>query len=270
MFLHRILNPFFYHIRSRLQWRRAGYTIAAPGVTVDFVGEAYTQWERLYEAYPIKKWADNMDRPLFMRNLLVLDWLDQLRPMLPNQISAFSWLDIGSKNFDYAYAFRAFQEGVSAEQKELTGIELDGYRVYRDLHSRYDHAAYHAEQTDARYVVGDVLDTSLSPADMVSMFFPFVFVKPLLLWGLAIRDYQPQAIYARALALSKPGGWLLILNQGEEEAKASRRLLLQCQEQAVDLVLLHAGQLECRMVHYPADVYFFLIQRKKTKTEQNG
>ncbi|MBN6188329.1 hypothetical protein JQN58_15840 [Aneurinibacillus sp. BA2021] len=268
MLLYRILNPLFYYLRSRVRWRRAGYAMANPGVTVDFSGESYAQWKRLCQAYPVQTWVETMDRPLFMRNLTMLDWLDQLRTALPSRMPACSWLDIGSKNLDYVYAFRAFQEGLGAEQKTVTGIELDGYRIYRDWHSRYDHAMYHAEQTGSRYVVGDVLNTPLPPADMVTLFFPFVSIKPLLLWGLASREYRPQAVYERAAALTRPGGWLLIVNQGEEEADKSRRLLLQCQGTEPGLRLQQTGRFTCRVVDYPARAYYFLLQKDESKKEK--
>ncbi|WCN36991.1 hypothetical protein [Aneurinibacillus uraniidurans] len=263
MFLYRLLNPLFFTLRSRIRWSRSGYRIVHPGVHVSYTGEARRRFDQLCMTYPeVQAWTREMDEALFRRNVLVLDWLDQFRCQTGGVHQSGSWLDIGSKNFDYAYAFRAVQVAGDDASAALSGIELDGYRVYRDGYSRYDHAMYHATRTESTYMVGDVLEAKLPSARTVTLLFPFVFAEPLLLWGLSLGAYRPQDIYDRALALTESGGELWIANQGEREAEASYELLQRCCNRNGELEISKAGRLTCEIEEYPADVYGFIVRKK--------
>lgn len=262
MLLHRLLNPLFFALRSRIRWSRPGYRIARPGVQISYTGGTRRSFDVLCAAYPaVQTWIGEMDEELFRRNVLVLDWLDQFARQAGIFWQPGPWLDIGSKNFDYAYAFRAVQEKGGSGHAPLTGIELDGYRVYRDWHSRYDYAMYHAGRTRSTYIVGDALEEKLPVARIVTLLFPFVFAEPLLLWGLSPRAYRPQNLYERALTLTEPGGMLLITNQGEWEAEESRKLLQSCQDKNADLEIIEVGKMKCRVETYPADVYGFIVRK---------
>ncbi|BAU29258.1 hypothetical protein DFP93_13221 [Aneurinibacillus soli] len=263
MLLHRLLNPLFFKLRSRIRWSRSGYRIVHPGVSISYTGEVRNRFNQLCTAYPtVQTWAREMDEALFRRNVLVLDWLDQFGRRVGEIHRPGSWLDIGSKNFDYAYAFRAIQAAGGDAHASLSGVELDGYRVYRDGYSRYDHAMYHAARTESTYMVDDVLEAKLLSARTVTLLFPFVFAEPLLLWGLSPGAYRPQDIYDRALALTESGGELRIANQGEREAAESYALLQRCCKCSDELEIIEVGKLICQVETYPADVYGFIVRKK--------
>jgi hypothetical protein len=100
------------------------------------------------------------------------------------------------------------------------GVEIDGHVVYRDLHSRADHARAHARLAGpgATYHVQDFAEfRPPAPATLITMFFPFVTEFALLRRGLPRRTYRPQAIFSHAVQLLEPGGLLVVVNHTLEE-----------------------------------------------------
>lgn len=127
--------------------------------------------------------------------------------------------DAGSAGFRYAAALDAFFQPAA-----LTGIEVEGHRLLRDGRSRIDHArGYVAPFPHARFVVADyaVFD---EPADVITMFYPFVTVAPLLAWRLPLKVFAPEAWFARAARNLIPGGLLVVVSHGDDEAGIAKRL----------------------------------------------
>jgi hypothetical protein len=77
---------------------------------------------------------------------------------------------------------------------------------------------------DCRYLAGDVRDLKGSYA-CITWFLPFVFVEPHQAWGLREKQFEPEGVLKHVLGLLESGGWLLIINQGEEEYQEQGRLL---------------------------------------------
>ncbi|MFO1378566.1 MAG: class I SAM-dependent methyltransferase [Steroidobacteraceae bacterium] len=127
--------------------------------------------------------------------------------------------DAGSAGFRYAAALDAFFRPAA-----LVGIEVEGHRLLRDGRSRIDHArGYVAPFPHARFVVADYTAFDES-ADVITMFYPFVTVAPLLAWRLPLEVFAPEAWFARAARNLAPGGLLVVVSHGDDEAGIAKRL----------------------------------------------
>jgi len=127
--------------------------------------------------------------------------------------------DAGSAGFRYAAALDAFFRPAA-----LTGVEVEGHRLLRDGRSRIDHArGYVAPFPHARFVVADYTAFDES-ADVITMFYPFVTVAPLLAWRLPLEVFAPEAWFARAARNLAPGGLLVVVSHGDDEAGIAKRL----------------------------------------------
>ena len=148
-----------------------------------------------------------------LENYVYLDVLHRLRQQSPCWPAVQGRvLDVGCKNFYYAAALAA-----AFKPAQLTGLELEGHRRYRDGHRRSDYAAFYTGQLgSARYCVGDVCDWR-EQADLVSCWYPFVFAEVALAWGLPLSAFAPQRFFPALVGAMAPGGLLLVVNQGLAE-----------------------------------------------------
>ncbi|MBS2011349.1 MAG: class I SAM-dependent methyltransferase [Deltaproteobacteria bacterium] len=175
--------------------------------------------------YQLGSLRGRSSRAVYRENLYVLDALDRFvdGTGLGPRVRA---LDVGSKDFRYAHALARWLAHASSTRSSrprevsLTGIELEGHRVYADLHSRRDHGeafAAEVDGADVTYRVGDFLEHDERDVDVVFMFFPFVLEYALVRWGLPRSYFLPERILAHARRCLRPGGLLVVMNHTEEE-----------------------------------------------------
>ena len=171
-----------------------------------------------------------------LENYVYLDVLQRLRDQSPRWPAVQGRvLDVGCKNFYYAAALAA-----AFKPAQLTGLELEGHRRYRDGHRRSDYAAFYTAQiTGARFCVGDVCDWH-DQADLVSCWYPFVFPQVALAWGLPLSAFAPQRFFAALAGAVAPGGLLLVVNQGLAEWQECARWLLAKRLRCVAQVVVDA------------------------------
>lgn len=228
-------NQLAFGVRSGLQWKGLPYREPAESKENLFQhrsnGVNLAQREAvLIQAYDLADFKAGSTRSRYLETLTFLEHLEySLGKLSESRISQDScrWLDVGAKNWSYVIALHRYLQRVAAGESRLHGIELDGYRVYTDLRSRANYARTYIDGlSGVTYEVGDVLAHTES-YDVVSLFLPFVFMEPCLAWGLPARHFQPQAFLAHVMDLVRPGGWLLIVNQGEDEMAEQERLLVQ-------------------------------------------
>ena len=229
------LNRVAFAARSRLGWTRG-----APRLENEQKYELFDYLEagdrRSAEAteadlrarYALEPLAARSTRRAYRENLYVLSTLDRFAAP-PGRGARVTAIDVGSKDFVYAAAIAAFARGGDeARALDVTGVEIDGHVVYRDLYSRADYArAYAAQAGSGVHVrIADFLEFSAAePAALITMFFPFVTRFALLQWGLPARDYQPAALLAHAASLLAPGGQLVIASHTHEERDALAALM---------------------------------------------
>ncbi len=250
-------NELAFVVRSQVAWSRgapalpheakAGWCAFLPA------GErahAERRAARLVQRYRLDALQQQSTVPVFAANLALLEQLERLGAglPLPGAVGAtLRALDVGSGDFHYATALQRFlsrHDTTLLRPVLLLGCELDGHGVYRDGHSRADHARAHAalaaEPLDAagppgsvQFVVADAARLQLPPQDVVTLFFPFLSVYPLLQWGLPVSRFGPRRLLRRAVAALRPGGWLLVSNQTTAEFARLRTLL---EGQPIELV----------------------------------
>jgi SAM-dependent methyltransferase len=150
--------------------------------------------------------------------------------MLETTFNGINWnipdpievIDIGPSHWFYVQALHAFCSRYRASTPRtvrLRGYEADAFRVYADLHSRIDHAQAQIGDLPGVEYIPRAFTPSPTAADLIVMFFPFVFTSDHQAWGLPLSAYHPRDLLQSAWNSLKPGGYLLMANQGEAEHK---------------------------------------------------
>lgn len=173
-------------------------------------------------------------------SLAYADLLDTIGPgasiaLPPSPVSA---LDIGASHWLYAAALHGFLAAwgdVGPRAVALTGIEIDPWRMYGDGHTRHDWARWYSRDLPgASYAHGDARTISRT-FDVVTMLFPFVAIGELARWSLPESAYDPVGLLRHTWSLVAPDGYLIVVNQGEEEAAIERSMLRTLGIDAVEL-----------------------------------
>jgi len=217
--LHSAYLRLWFEVSEHLRWSR-GVCHEKPAGTLDGLDDAQRERvERLALRFGTRFEA-SLGRVTALDNYAYLDLLDRAFAALCIDRSRGGRVqDAGSASFRYAAALQAF-----FAPRALVGVEVEGYRRLRDGHSRIDHArGYVAALPHARFVVADYAHFK-DTADVVTMFFPFVTVRPLLAWRLPLKVFDPWAWFARAAANLVRGGLLVVVSHGEDEAAIAVRL----------------------------------------------
>lgn len=166
-------------------------------------------------------------------------------------------LDIGSKNWFYAKGEHDFFS-TFCNNFELTGIELDAYRLYSNFYSRFEAAKFYTKELkNAKYVAGDFLDLQEN-FDYITWFLPFITKKPLQIWGLPMKYFCPEKMLLHAYSLLNNEGQILIINQGESEQKIQEELLKKCNMPYISL-----GEINSNYFKYKNKRYGFLINKQQ-------
>ena len=230
-----------FYLRRSMRWSRG-----APELPRDPKDDAFADHRSAHERAAAEQRAEQLGTtyhltPLRERSsletwrssLALLDYLERLVPAGTFPDRPLRSVDVGAGDWHYVFALERFlahrdrapDQGPRAV--DLSGIEIDGHVVYRDLHSRADWARARAGQTGnpaVRYRVGDFLTAELPTADVVTLFYPFVTSYALLAWGLPVLHFKPRRMFARAAALLGEGGVMIVLHQTSEEQERGEQL----------------------------------------------
>lgn len=227
------MNEVGWWLRSRLRWSlplRVKRGVADLGrVLQAMTVEQRARFDQLGVRYDLRRWPAVCRREEYIENLYVLDVLDRCLPVGHGSRG----LEIGCRNFSYLPALHSFAP------LAWDGVELDAYARYWNGRTRRAYGEYMAAQfPSCRYLPGSLLDIA-GCYEVIVWFLPFVFLDPLLSWGLPRRFFAPGALLEKAVSLLAPQGQLLIVNQGPHEAAEQRRL---CQSLGVSYQAL--GQID--------------------------
>jgi hypothetical protein len=236
--LHKIRNSLDYPLRQLFRWRRPG--LVFPNEPKERLFDALdepdrsraeAQAKRLLQTYRLHRLFSANTRDNYRENLYYLDMLEQaldkIQAHLPGAISA---ADIGPSHWFYVQALHAvlkWYECPKGRQVVLNGFEVDPYRVYADLHSRWDHARAHMRGLQDVQYLPYRFRRQPGGFDLITMYYPFVFPDDHLKWGLPEILFDPEGLLCDAWESLKPGGVLVIVNQGEKEHRAQKSMLLQ-------------------------------------------
>lgn len=231
--LIRLRNAVDYPLRQILRWQRGGYR-PPTGPKEDLFSHLSPEDRkraeetalRLAESYHLEGFARVSGPVNYRENLFYLHLLEtaleQAQLQLPASLLA---ADIGPSHWFYVQALHAclrFWQCPEGREVRLEGYEADAFRVYTDLRSRLDHAQGHMRGLPGVTYLPRAFEAQPERFDLVVMFFPFVFERDHLEWGLPGRMFVPRALLAAAWESLRPGGALLVANQGEEEHRVER------------------------------------------------
>ena len=164
-------------------------------------------------------------------------------------------LDIGSKNWFYVKGEWEFFSDF-CENFELHGVEIDAFRLYANLYNRFEVAKYHTRDLkNAKYFAQDLLSIN-EKYDYIIWFLPFVFIEPHTYWGLPKKLFNPEKLFKHAYEILKDDGQMLIVNQGEDEAKEQKNILEKHKVNYTDL-----GEIDSRYFKYKNKRFGYLIKK---------
>ncbi|MFT4511793.1 MAG: SAM-dependent methyltransferase [Planctomycetota bacterium] len=229
-------------VRSLLRWSRGAPALAQKSGAATFGwadparrDELQERAEHLLRRYDLAHLDQGAAPDVRCRNLARLEQLESLArgmvvPCGPDSVVRAA--DFGCGDFYYAAALSQWlarhQEaagqdpGVGPRNVVLRGLELDGHGIYRDGHSRADHARARAAAASnggatVRFEVADAAFARLPEQDVVTLFFPFLTAYASLSWGAPLSRLRPRRLLERAVRSLRPGGWLVVANQTPRE-----------------------------------------------------
>lgn len=228
---YHIHNSVDYPLRRFFRWKRKGLVIRnepkaamfddLPGEQRKKAGEIAA---RLLVDYHLNDYRARSSVRGYRESLFYIRMIETAMDTagydLPNPVTV---ADIGPSSWFYVQGLAALLRWRRAPQGRvvnLAGYEPDAYQVQLDMYSRYDHALAYMAGLDGASYRPNAFPCQPRTFDLVMMLFPFVFIKDHLEWGLPPLMFNPLSLLSRAWNSLKPGGLLLIANQGEPEHQA--------------------------------------------------
>ncbi len=259
------LNGLTFKWRSILQHTRKAYQEPIEPKHLLFEGRAQAddlcrKEDRLVEAYGLHSFREQSSRIRYLESLSYLAFLEHLLVNVRLEANpTLRWLDVGAKNWAYVQALVSILTHHVGESYELTGIEIDPFRLYQDGFTRNDYAQRFTEPfSRVWYLTGDVL-AHQARYHVISSFLPFVFEDPCLAWGLPLGCFDPERYLHHLVSLLEPDGHLLILNQGELEAEKQNALL---RPYASQLVIRPLGPMPETFIDYQYPRFGWYCRKK--------
>lgn len=216
LYFKSLINRFFFAIRNKLRLSRRNYREKPAIKLTDLASEQISRIEQLQQKYKII-FETEFDAINSLENYHLLDILDRT----PQHIN---WhpaphkkiVDVGSRSFAYAPVLQKY-----LSPRELTGIEIDAFRIYSNLHTRASYAEYYLRNSpNTDFQPMSFLGHKSTP-DGLLFLYPFVIPEPLIYWALPLAQFLPEKIFKHAFSQLQPGGWLYMINHGYEEASAA-------------------------------------------------
>lgn len=272
---HSGRNRLGFSLRNFLRWAPGSYreTTIQPEAWLRSQGNINDAARRLIQEYGFSE-STAVSQERLLETLSYLEWLDYSYFQWPEAFASLTnnslrWLDAGAKNWAYVEALTAFIRRHGQPNFKLDGVELDPNRRYINFQTRRQAAlSFIRNIPQATYHAGNLLDWP-HPVDIISHFLPFVFKDPHLAWGLPLNYFQPQTLLEHLLSRLKPGGLLILVNQGEAEAQA-QQAMLQLASERFPLQWKNLGQLPTSFIEYRYPRYGWLCMKGKgTPHERN-
>lgn len=185
--------------------------------------------ERLTARYHLDDFSDALFAKEIKENYFYLAMLDeafhQSHAGFPNTIKA---ADIGPSSWFYVRALIAALTWYNTQSPRavyLSGYEVDAYRLFADFHTRKDHAQGNIHGLSNVDYVDQGFSIQPETYDVITLFFPFVFKKDHLQWGLPLNLFDPAGLIKSAWESLRTGSLMVIVNQGKEEHRAQIKIL---------------------------------------------
>ena len=215
LYFYAGINRLFFSIRQKKKWQGRKYVEKPIGILSNLTDAQSAIISFLKEKYAVR-FETFLNETNALRNYHLLYLLDQVFPPFqgtpPQKNSIERLIDVGSKNFYYAPALHAF-----FKPKQLTGIELDGFHLYRGFYSNASYAQYYAKSVpNTDYRAMNFVDFD-KPVDGIVWFYPFVMKEDVVSWYLPLEMFEPQRLFDHAREILSKDGFLLMTNTDEVE-----------------------------------------------------
>lgn len=215
-------HAIWYRLGEGLRWSRGTYQ-ERPAYRFDHLTgcqQARIAW--LSKQFSVR-FEQHCEQATALRNYDYLDILEQTWSAWgqPRPVGGVVQ-DIGSSNFWYARALHAF-----FRPAQLTGVEVEGHRIYRNGYSRLDYARGYVEGLPNTQFVNMDYRLFDQPADVVTAWYPFVTPAPVLAWRLPLSLLNPCALFSRIARNLTADGVFVMINQGIEETTIAATLCSQ-------------------------------------------
>ena len=197
--------------------------------------------EALYHLSTVDNYLENLFYVQLMETAL-----NRVNVVLPDPLHV---VDIGPSSWFYIrglYQFLKLWNTSKPRRLDVIGYETDPYRVYSNFYSRYDHAQAYCSGLEGVKYIPSAFKPIVGKWDVALLFFPFVFLPDHLRWGLPQNTHQPLKLLEQAWASVKPGGVLLVVNQGEKEAAEQQKLF-----NAANIAIRAAFPFDSILYQYP-------------------
>ncbi len=217
--LRSLRHQFWYGISERVRWSRGEFHETPARELPRLTSEQDERIAALRTRYQVQ-FELGMSAVTAANNYEYLDILDRAWDAAGLARPRGGCLsDIGCASFWYAAALDAF-----FRPERLVGVEVEGYRLFRDGRTRIDYArGYLAAFADARFVVADYRDLVL-PAEIITAWFPFVTPAAILAWRLPLSLLAPEGFFGRVHQNLRPDGLFVMVNHGAHEAAEAEKL----------------------------------------------
>ena len=215
--IRSLRHGFWYGVSERFRWSRGVFaeTPARQLCTVNL--EQAERIAALRDRYQVQ-FEQRMSAATSARNYEYLDLMDRgWRDSKIDRPAGGELCDIGCASFWYAAALHTF-----FRPDRMVGVEVEGYRLFRDGHTRIDYAAgYLSHLPNARFVVADYTAFG-EPADIITAWFPFLTPAAILAWRLPLSLLAPQPLFRRIQHNLRPYGLFFMVNHGLDEWDLAR------------------------------------------------
>lgn len=206
-------HAFWYWLGEGLEWSRGLYQERPVGQLIQLSGSQQARIASLRRQFDVR-FEQHCAAQTTLKSYDYLDILDQAWTAWgkPRPVGGVVH-DVGASNFWYARALHAF-----FLPSALTGVEVEGHRIYYNGYSRHDYAqGYVRDLPQTSFVVADYAQFE-QPADTIVAWYPFVTPAPVLAWRMPLTFFAPRALFARIAMNLNPSGVFVMVNQGPEEA----------------------------------------------------
>lgn len=208
-----LYHALWFGLSERIRWSRKPYHEVPVGRLTDLETGQSACIESLQARYGVC-FESRYGRHTSLANYAYLDLLDQAWAAADRPVPTGGLVtDVGCANFWYAQTLHRF-----FRPAKLTGVDVEGYRLYPTGYSRYDAAAgYVADLPQTSFVTVDYCEMD-EQVDVITAWFPFVTPTPVLAWRLPLTVFSPERLFASIARNLAAGGTLFMVNQGTDEA----------------------------------------------------
>ena len=250
-----------FHPRPRkIQRNDHQQTDILPSYPPEIRSKADDQIVRLIAEYHFQGFTYDHASATVRENLFYLAMLDealrQTNISLPENLTA---ADIGPSSWFYVHALYSALTWFRAtlpRSVRLTGYEVDAYRLYSDLHTRRDHALGNMQGLTGVEYLDKAFTVQPDRFDVITLFFPFVFEKDHLEWGLPSGMFDPTGLLKTAWISLRKGGLMIIVNQGADEHRGEKKLL-----KTSAIPVAASFHMDPLLFTYPLDRYIITAQK---------